>query len=179
MPYASQLAYVADQIPPNWATLTVWSRCVLFHLTNSQPRSIPSSAESLSSSYLNYNTENRTGSPILQSLDPFPARSSEYINEINSLNTSRHCFIKYRIFIKLWINARARSPASKFQPDLEQVSGAVQQFPADGQMPFGFPPSAELSESFLAYHQSGNVSMNRMLLPLILPPPISTPRFCL
>lgn len=136
-------------------------------------------SERVSLPYLKQDAENCTRAPVLQSLNPFSTRSPECRNEILSLNTIMHCFIECWSFIKLWIITPTRSSASIFQPDLEQESGSVQQFPADGQMPFSFPPFAELSESFSAYHQSGNGSMNRMLLPLILPTPISTLRFCL
>ncbi len=44
-------------------------------------------------------------------------------------------------------------------------------------MPLKFLPFAQISESFLAYHQSDNGSMNWMLRPLILLTPDSTPRF--
>lgn len=106
------------------------------------------------------------------------ARSPGCMNEILSLNASRHCFIEYWSFIKLWMVAPARSSASKFQPDLEHESGTIHQFPADGQMPLNFLPVAELSENLPAYQLSRNGSMNLILLPLILPTPISTRRFC-
>ena len=129
-------------------------------------------------SYLKQDTEYHTRAPILQSVIPFPARYPGCINEISSLNASRHCFIEYRNFIKLQINAPARSPASIFQPDLEHESGAIHQLQADGQMPFKFLPFAELSESVLVYRQCGIGSVNWILLPRTLLAPISAPRFC-
>ena len=83
-----------------------------------------------------------------------------------------------RNFIKLQINAPARSPDSIFQPDLEHESGTIHQFPADGQLLLEFLPFAEFSESFPVCHQAGDGSISWMLLPLILPASISTPRFC-
>ena len=44
-------------------------------------------------------------------------------------------------------------------------------------MPLKVLPFAQISESFLAFHQSDNGSMNWMLRPLILLTPDSTPRF--
>ena len=41
-------------------------------------------------------------------------------------------------WIKCWINAPARYPASQFQPDIEHGSDAIQQLPKDGQLPLNF-----------------------------------------
>ena len=99
---------------------------------------------------LKQKAQNCTRVPILQSLNPFPARSPGCMNEILSLDTARHCFIEYCSFIILWIDAPARPSASVFQSDLEHESGAIHQFPTDGQIPFNFHPFAELSGDFSA-----------------------------
>ncbi len=74
-------------------------------------------------------------------------------------------YLYCRNFAKCWINVPARPSASKFQPDLEHESETIHQFPAVGQIPFKLVPFAELSDGFPAYDQSGNGSIDWILVP--------------